>query len=603
MRTRDTMSLVALAAVVAATWHVGRYAWRAHVLDRIIGASRELPWFSPLAYLFCFSLLALPLIVLGRWLPSLRSPRVQAAVLATAAAFSMLLNLTAIHSFALFVLAAGIGVQAGRLMAHDVVAGMRRARRITVVLAAILFAAGVPGIVVYRLGMDATLDALPAARAGAPNVILLILDTVRAANLSVYGYARPTTPTLERLGAEGVIFESAMTTAPWTAPSHATLLTGRYPFFTGISYEQQMTDSLYTLTEVLRSGGYATGAFMGNAVFAGRATGFERGFIRYDDFPVSIWQALWSATLPQLQASQLVIRAIRTGEWWRLRRDLRRAEIRLNKVNKGDQYSAAAIVENFLEWQANVGDRPFFAMINFFDAHAPYETPHQSRFNAGTKAIDRYDGAISYADAMIGRLAQQLQQRGVLDNTILVVTSDHGEQFGEHGLTTHGNSLYLELLHVPLLIRAPERVVAGRRIRQVVSVRDIPATILDLAEVTDPRIEGTSLARLWGDSAEASVSTALAEAFQPPNQPQPWPTSYGPMKSLVDDAFHYVRRGDGQEKVYRWEGDTIGRGDQTSTALGVQAVARSRATLQQHLGPDWTQRSPRAADTRLPFRR
>lgn len=481
MRTRDTLTLVALAALVAATWHVGRYAWRAHVLDRIIGASREVPWFSPLAYLFCFSLLALPLVVLGRWLPSLRSPRVQTAVLATAAAFSMLLNLTAIHSLALFVLATGMGVQAGRLMTHDVVASMWLVRRITVVLAATLFTAGVPGIVVYRLGMDATLATLPAARAGAPNVILLILDTVRAANLSVYGYGRPTSPTLERLGAEEVVFESAISTAPWTAPSHATLLTGRYPFFTGISYEQRMTDSLFTLTESLRSRGYATGAFMGNAVFAGRSTGFDRGFIRYDDFPVSIWQALWSATIPQLQASQLVIRAVRTGAWWRLRNQLRRAEFRLNKVNVGDRYPAEAIVENFLGWQASVGDRPFFVMINLFDAHAPYETPRRSRFDAGRKEIDRYDGAISDADAMLGRLVRQLQQREILDNTI--------------------------------------------------------------------------------------------------------------------------RRGDGLENVFRWEGDTAGHGDQTSTALGVQAVARSRATLLEQLGPDWTHRSPQAADTPLSYRR
>lgn len=592
LRTRDSLTLVALAALIAASWHVAWYAWRVHALDRIVGASRELPWFSPLSYGFCFVLLALPLLIFGRWMPSLRSPVLQGSVFASAASFAMLLNLTALHPLALLILSLGLGVQAGRYLARDLDRGMRSARHVSLALAVALFLGGVPGIVYYRLHMAAQLAALPQSAEGAPNVILLILDTVRASNLSVYGYARPTTPSLERLGAEGVVFETAISTAPWTAPSHAALLTGRYPFHSGISYERQMTDSIPTVTEVLRENGYATGAFMGNALYAGRVTGFDRGFIRYDDYPVNIWQGLWSATIPQLHASQLIMRAARSGEWWRLRNDLRRAEIRLNKENKGDRYPANVVVDRFLSWQQGVGDRPFFAMLNFFDAHAPYATPNESRFNNGKRTIDRYDGAITYSDSMLGVLTDELRRRGALDNTVFIVTSDHGEQFGENGLTVHGNSLYLELLHVPLIVRAPGRVVTGRRIEQVVSLRDVPATILDLVGVRDGRIEGASLAALWNDSSSTPISRALAEADHPPNQSRRWPTSYGPMKSMVEADFHYIRRGDGKEMVYRWSGDTTGVGDQTATELGARAIDSSRAAFQVQFGPDWMKRSP-----------
>jgi len=576
LRLRDALWLAALAATVAAAAHVAWYVARVFVFDTITGAARELPWWSPLSYLGSFLLLALPLLLLGAWVPILRSPRVLAAFFATIGSFAIALHLPAVHPAAMFALSLGVGVQAGRWLARDPVSGMRATRRVTLALGVGLFLAGIPGAIVYRIQASRAWAALPPPRPGAPNVILLILDTVRAANLSLYGYSRPTTPVLESLGTAGVVFESAIAPAPWTAPSHATMLTGQYPFFTGIGYRQPMDDSLRTISEVFQASGYATAAFMGNALYAGRTTGFTRGFGRFDDFPRSPWQALWSSTLPQMQVSNLIIDALRSREWWRLRAALPRAEFRINKVNQSDRYVASELVDNFLEWQDDTDGRPFFTVINFFDAHAPYESPLVERFNDGETPLDRYDGAIAYADSMIGRLLDGLRERGELEQTILLVTSDHGEQFGEHGLRGHGNSLYLELLHVPLLIHAPGRLPGGLRLEEVVSLRDIPATLLDLAGGDDPAIGGTSLAPLWHEGATASISPAIAEAVQPPNQDSDWPTSFGPIKAVITEQFHYIRRGDGLEQVWSRGGDTTRRGTATETVEGLRVVAESR---------------------------
>lgn len=596
LRGRDTLWLAVTGAVIAGTVHASWFLIQSNMLGRLVGASRELPWLSPIAYFAYFALLAVPLAVLARWFRPIASPTLQGIVLGTAVCLGALLHVTKLHPLAALALALGGGVQIGRFLGRDPVRGMRIARRAGAALAAVLFVAGLPGIVFYRLRQDSQVASLPQARPDAPNVVLLILDAVRASNLSAYGYARPTSPTLNRFAAEGVVFETAITTAPWTGPSHASLLTGRYPFHNGISYRARMADSLPTVAEVFRANGYATAAFMGNANWAGRKTGFDRGFIRYDDYPLNVWQVLWSATFTQLEVVSNALGAIRAGELWRLRRIVRRPSFRIMGERASERNNGDIIAQNFSTWHAGLGGerRPFFAMINMFDAHDPYRSPSPTRFNEGREKIDRYDAAIAFVDSMIGLIAERLAARGELDRTAFIVTSDHGEQFGEHGLGGHGNSLYLELLRVPLLVRAPGLAPTGVRISRVVSTRDVPATMLDLARLTDSRIVGASLVGLWRDSAGVAPSSALSEADHPDNRAERWPTSHGPMKSLLTDDFHYIRRGDGQERVYAWKGDTTGRGDQTSTDLGSRAIAESRATFGRELGPAWTQSSPPA---------
>ena len=594
LRARDTLWLALTGALVAGTVHTFWFLIQANVLKRLVSAPRELPWLSALSYFIYLALLAVPLLILALRFGRFASPTVQGMVLGTATCLGTFLHVTKLHPLAVLALALGGGVQIGRFLGRDPVRGMRITRRIGVALAGVLFVAGLPGIVVYRVRQGSQVASLPPARPDAPNVVLLILDAVRAANLSAYGYERLTSPTLNQFAAEGVVFETAITTAPWTGPSHATLLTGRYPFHSGISYSSRMADSMPTVTEVFRANGYATAAFMANANWAGRKTGFQRGFIRFDDHPVNMWQVLWSATYTRVELVSGVMSAIRAGEYWRLRRIVKNPQFRMLGENVTERNTGDVIAENFSAWHEGLGRRPFFAMINLWDAHDPYRSPNPRRFNEGRQDIDKYDASIAFADSMIGLIAQRLARRGELDRTVFVITADHGEQFGEHGLVGHGNSLYLELLRVPLFVRAPGLAPAGVRVNRVVSIRDVPNTMLDLARLSDPRIIGTSLAGLWGGSSASPPSSALSEVDHPANRRERWPTRYGPMKSLVTDEFHYIRRGDGQERVYYWKGDTTGRGDQTATDLGSRAIAESRGTLGRELGSAWTQSSPSA---------
>jgi len=638
LRARHTWQLGLAALLTAALAHVALIAVRVYGLGKMLGYARELPWLAVAGFVPWFAALALLLTLAGALVPRLASLRGQVTVYGSAVALAALLHLGRVHPAAILLLAVGTGVQLGRLAARDTDRALRSARRLAVGAAAVLFIAGLPGAVLHRARQSSRLAALPAPPAGAPNVILLILDTVRAANLSAYGYARPTSPVLESLAREGALFETAIAPAPWTGPSHAAMLTGRYPHFSGIWYLTPMADSLPTVAEAFRRGGYATGAFVGNAYYAGRVTGFDRGFARYDDYPVSWAQAWWSANFAQVDLVRQLTALAQSGEGERLLRVLRNSSLRVIGENQGDRYDAGEVVTRFLRWQDGVQGRPYFAMLNLFDAHAPYESPLARRFGQGRRPVDRYDGAIAYMDATLGGLVEGLRARGTLDNTVLVVAADHGEHFGEHGIRGHGNSLYLELLHVPLLIRAPGRIPSGARVAHVVSLRDIPATLLDLAGLPSSSVTGHSLAPLArvarletgatpasdapgagasitriavaGDDAVdhpsgvpdttapaaaggdgvITVSPALAEADQPTNQRQAWPTSFGPMQALVIGEHHYLRRGDGREWVLRWQGDTAGRGDITESAEGREVIARSQRVLRRMLGVRWTQR-------------
>ncbi len=345
-----------------------------------------------------------------------------------------------------------------------------------------------------------------------------------------------------------------------------------------------MYDSLPTLAEAFRVHGYATAAFMGNAGYGGRQTGFNRGFVRYDDFPISIEQLFWSTTCTQIEVVQNVVDAILDKELWRVRRIVtRNPEFRGVGFTRGDRFRAPEIADNFLAWRVGVEKRPYFVMRNLFDAHSPYRTPMKAKFGDPKSVLNRYDGAIAYEDSIIGSLLDRLRQRGDLDHTILAVVADHGEQFGEHGLKHHGNSVYRELLHVPLLIRAPGLVPAGERVGQVVSLRDVPATLLELAGIQQSTIPGVSLSHRWRGDPLAS-SPAIAETEHTINLPKSLPTWYGAMQALVGEELHYIRRGDGQERVYAWRGDTTGHGDQTKTPEGIRAIAESRRIIEAALG-------------------
>ena len=176
-------------------------------------------------------------------------------------------------------------------------------------------------------------------------------------------------------------------------------------------------------------------------------------------------------------------------------------------------------------------------------------------FRSPPRSVDRYRGGIRYIDEQVDQLLRSLEARSKLENTIVVITSDHGEQWGEHGQVAHGNSLYRQLIHVPLVIMYPPKVPGGVRVRRQVTGRDVAATILDLVGVPrDPAIGGVSLAALWRDST-ARGSDVVAEVDQNQRRIDRFKNSFGPMKTVVNDTLQVIRDGKGFFEAYAYRVD------------------------------------------------
>jgi arylsulfatase A-like enzyme len=425
------------------------------------------------------------------------------------------------------------------------------------------------------------IGSLPDPPAGAPNVLLVILDTVRALSLSVHGYSRPTSPELAKVANQGVRFLHAQSPAPWTLPSHASLFTGREAHQLPTDWYVPLDDRDLTLAEGLAASGYLTAGFVANLPYTNREVGLARGFQRYEDWPLS---------LGQLAISSSLVRAITSND--RLRRLLGNHELVVRK-------RAPDINQAFLAWldRRQGAGRPFFAFLNYYDAHTPFVPPEpfRSRFApAGAPfhpdlprrtedvawdpeliqgARNAYDGAIAYLDHHVGRLLAELERRGVLDRTLVIITSDHGEEFAEHGLFSHGNSLYLPALHVPLVIRFPGRVPAGLTVPTPVSVRDLPATVVELLELpTPPAFPGRSLVRLWkGDSTPDLIFTEVRHA---PKLPAWYPSTIGDLLGVQEGMLRLIRNGDGRLEVYDLAADPEERHDLSGDPALAPRIAR-----------------------------
>jgi arylsulfatase A-like enzyme len=437
-----------------------------------------------------------------------------------------------------------------------------------------------------------------------PNVVLITLDTVRAANLSLYGYSRQTTPRLEQLAKRGVVFERAFATAPWTLPSHASLFTGRWPHQLSADYTSPLDSTYPTLAEYLAGYGYRTAGFVANLGYCSRDTGLARGFEHYEDYQRSLGQIASSSTLVRNIADNFNLRRI-------LRNDQH-----LNRI------TAADLNERVLGWVSSHAASPFFVFINYFDAHEPYLPPDSlaRRFGPGRKhdqfsplhhwlwnvsvdhrpmtadqlreEIDAYDASIAYLDEQLSALLDDLTRRHVLDNAVIIITSDHGEEFGEHGVFDHGYSLYRQALQVPLVILAPGRVPSGHRTRVPVSLRNLPATIVDMVGLSSGApFPGESIKRQWltsvgptaEDAGSSSSNTLLSEVSRAIGQPAWFPASKGGIKGLFYRGFHYIQNGDGKEELYDIDGDPIEERDVAAKPSYQRELAENRAMLQKVL--------------------
>lgn len=550
------LRVAAIAAVFAGAAHALIMGVRSLGLGQFIWSSRDVVWMAPAGYLLVFGALAIPLALLAalnpRWMPQ----GLVVFVFATAAAFSVALLFPRIHHLASLFVAIGIGVRAAQSSREPGGRVPRLARTGAIGVAVALLIVSVGMRVNRGWRDDAAWRQLPPSAEGAPNVLYIILDTVRARNLSLYGYARNTSPNMARLAAEGVTFDFAFATSSWTLPSHGSLMTGVDAKDLSAAWFIPLDDTTPTLAEQMAARGYRTGGFVANHVYTAWESGLARGFHTYEDYLITLKQVLLSTSLMQTEIASELSAARRWPARWAA---LKGFNFQVHPAFYSDRKPAARVVDEFLDWEKIGGPHPYFAFLNFFDPHEPYEPPGRFRtmFNDGKTPEDLYDGSLAYLDQELGRLADTLRQRGTLDRTVVVIVGDHGEHLGDHGIWGHSNSLYEQLLHVPLIVRYPARVPSGVRVQRSVSLRDLPATVLSLTDsAAKPSLPGVSLAGAWSAS-DFRGSDILAELrVAGRRKVPPGPSRFGDLHSVVRDSLHYIRNGDGSEELYDVQRDS-----------------------------------------------
>jgi arylsulfatase A-like enzyme/Flp pilus assembly protein TadD len=304
------------------------------------------------------------------------------------------------------------------------------------------------------------------------NVLLISIDTLRADHVGAYGFARPTTPNIDAVAREGVVFENVHTPVPMTLPAHVSMLTGTLPPTHGLrdNLLNKLPDASLTLAEILKAKGYTTGAVVSSFVLD-RRFGTSQGFDSYDD---------------QFQAVHKV------GD--------------LNE-RKGDETARVAV-----QWLESHKARPFFLFVHFYDPHDPYDPPEPF---ASKWKEHPYEGEVAFADHCVGEVLSKLRELGLWKETLVVVTGDHGEMLGEHGELNHGFFIYEGALRVPLVVRVPR--AAPRQVELPVSLVDIAPTVVSLAGIPVPEgIQGIDLSPwLAGRGSGGSGRPLYAETVTP----------------------------------------------------------------------------------------
>ncbi|MFQ6103257.1 MAG: sulfatase-like hydrolase/transferase [Candidatus Glassbacteria bacterium] len=331
------------------------------------------------------------------------------------------------------------------------------------------------------------------ASSGKKNVILITIDTLRADKLGVYG-SDIKTPVIDSIASEGVLFDKAYAQAPVTLPSHASILTGTYPYVHSVRHngKYRLSRGATTIAEVLKEQGYETAAFVGARVL-GSKYGLSQGFDVYDD-GLKGEQNMGTLIFPQRPAGEVTERA--------------------------------------LSWLEQVR-QPFFVWVHFFDPHDPYDPPPP--FNELYR--NPYDGEVAYVDTQIGELLEGIKRRDLAGNTLVVITADHGESLGEHGELTHAMFLYSSTVKIPLIISLPAVVPCGIRLEYLVEHVDILPTILSILHIdTPPECQGRSLFPIDQHENRFENRYSYSETWAPRLQ-----YGWSELKSLRTDDYLFVK--------------------------------------------------------------
>lgn len=390
-----------------------------------------------------------------------------------------------------------------------------------------------------------------------PNIILITLDTVRADHLSCYDYHRKTTPNLDKLARQSVLYTKAIAPSSWTFPSHASLFTGKFTSSHGAKYDRKgqlrITDAIrgpkswqmyrarslaedeLTLAQILKEAQYTTGAVVGGP-WLKRVFGLDKGFEHYDDAQIS--------TVNGRLASQMTAGA--------------------------------------LEWLEKVKKKPFFLFLNYFDAHGPYMPPKEFATAFLPNLMQRkpgkittkekialYDAEILYMDHYIGKFLEKLKADGLYDNTMIIVTSDHGELLGEHGEVGHGEFLYQPELHIPLFVKYPAVEVTPARTDAPVQLNDVFVMILNRLGIEIPR------------NIQAGLPPQIGHPLVAETYPLAPLAPKGHWRAIFEDNYKFIWNSKNNHLLFDLEKDP---GEETNlVAKQPQRAAKMLSGLNQYL--------------------
>lgn len=535
------------------------------------GVGPQILWVGPLVNALLFLIVGAALALLDwrlkpdwkKWVWPL-----SVALLAGLVVFGLMMAPRALKAYGIALASLGALVQGfrwARTNEHPVLF-----RRTLIPLCALALVAGISGEGYARWKEASFLESLPAAPSGQPNVLIIIMDALRADHLSAYGYARPTTPNLDKFAAEGIMFEKAFSTSHWTLPGHQGILSDTYHF--GAVEVSLRGDSVPPqISEMLARRGYATMASSANNMWF-TTKRFAGGFARFDVFFHN-----WGDRVSRTFYGKMLANAARTYGGYFDQIGRRRADL----VN-----------QQLLDWMDRTAPagRPFFAALNYMEVHDPYwpPAPFTTRFSDKVTRrnllaaighgshperklnpeevqllVDAYDSCLAYADHMLGQLFDELRRRGALDNTVVIFTADHGEALGEDGKYGHTSpNMRQEVTRVPLIVRFPARLPAGLRVPHPVSIGQIPATILDLIGANDSPYSDISLLNSVVDGGTPVLS------------------SEGIYHGLVLGGWHLLAQRDGNKtRLFNLKDDP----QEMTNLAGKPETAEIQQHLQQHL--------------------
>lgn len=357
-----------------------------------------------------------------------------------------------------------------------------------------------------------------------PSVVLIVIDALRADHLSCYGYRMNTTPSIDALAEQGTLFEKFFTSLPMTQPSFATLFTSLHPISHGITLNgKALSPRATTLAEILQNNGYQTGAVVG-AFNMDSVFGLDQGFQFYDDAMNS------------------------------------------NNRGKRKRWERSALEVNLVafEWLSTISRKsPFFLFVHYFEPHKPY-TPSPEivpvspdAANELNKTVAMYNGEISAADAAVGQLIQKLNDRKLLDQTLIVLTADHGEGLGEHDWYGHIWRIYDETMRVPFIMAGPQ-IPEGRRVNVALQSIDFAPTVLNYLRISPPvPQQGQSFLNVWNHPDEIRQPVFLEKASAPQGSRgfRGWKKFPHAQWAIRTNAEKFIWSDDGNYEFYDLEND------------------------------------------------